>query len=147
MAQMKEQSKTPERELRDKEIANLPDGEFKALVIKMLTELIELGHKMKEQMKDTQNEIKQNVQETNSDRKETRTQVNDLEQKEEINIQLEQNEETRVQKNEERFKNLWDNLKCSNIQIIVVPEGEEEEQETENLFENIMKNFLIWKKK
>ena len=48
MAQMKEQSKTPERELRDKEIANLPDGEFKALVIKMLTELIELGQKMKE---------------------------------------------------------------------------------------------------
>ena len=64
----------------------------------MLTELIELGRKMKEQMKDTQNEIKQNIQGTNSDRKETRTQSNDLEQKEEINIQLEQNEETRIQK-------------------------------------------------
>ena len=60
----------------------------------MLTDLIELGQKMKEQMKDTQNEIKQNIQGTNSDRKETRTQINDLEQKEEINIQLEQNEET-----------------------------------------------------
>ena len=78
MAQMKEQSKVSERELSDEEVANLSDGEFKALVIKMLTELIELGHKMKEQMKDTQNEIKQNVQETNSDRKETRTQSNDL---------------------------------------------------------------------
>ena len=44
---MKERSKTPERELSD-EIANLSDGEFKALVIKMLTELIELGQKMKE---------------------------------------------------------------------------------------------------
>ena len=51
---MKEQSKTPERELSDEEIANLSDGEFKVLVIKMLTELIELGRKMKEQMKDTQ---------------------------------------------------------------------------------------------
>ena len=40
MAQIKEQSKTSE--LCD-EIANLPDGEFKALLIKMLTELIELG--------------------------------------------------------------------------------------------------------
>ena len=70
---MKEQSKTPERELSDKEIANLSDGEFKTLVIKMLTELIEPGHKMKEQMKDTQSEIKQNSQGTNSDRKETRT--------------------------------------------------------------------------
>ena len=53
----------------------------------MLMELIELGWKMKEQMKDTQNEIQQNIQGTNSDRKETRTQINDLEQKEEINIQ------------------------------------------------------------
>ena len=60
----------------------------------MLTELIELGRKMKEQMKDTQNEIKQNIQGTNSDRKETRTQSKDLEQKEEINIQPKQNEET-----------------------------------------------------
>ena len=64
----------------------------------MLTELIELGRKMKEQRKDTQNEIKQNIQGTNSDKKETRTQINDLEQKEEINMQLEQNEETRIQK-------------------------------------------------
>ena len=47
----------------------------------MLTELIELGQKMKEQMKATQSEIKQNVQGTNSDRKETRTQINYLEQK------------------------------------------------------------------
>ena len=98
---MKEQSKTPERELSDEEIANLSDVEFNTLVIKMLTELIELGRKMKEQMKTTQSEIKQNIQWTNSDRKETRTQINDLEQKEEINIQLEQNEETRIQKNEE----------------------------------------------
>ena len=59
MAQMKEQSKTSE--LRDGGIANPSDGEFKALVIKMLTELIDLGQKMKEQMKDTQNEIKQNI--------------------------------------------------------------------------------------
>ena len=62
----------------------------------MLTELIELGQKMKEQMKDTQNEVKQNIQGTNNDGKETRSQINDLEQKEEINIQLEQNEETRI---------------------------------------------------
>ena len=53
---MKEQSKTSERELSYEEIANLSDGEFKALVIKMLTELTELGRKMKKQMKDTQNE-------------------------------------------------------------------------------------------
>ena len=96
---------------------------------------------MKEQMKDTQNEIKQNIQGTNSDRKETRTQIKGLEQKER-NIQPEQNEETRIQKNEERLRNLWDNLKRSNILITGVPEGEEQDKEIENLFENIMKeNF------
>ena len=59
-----------------------------------------------------------------------------------INIQPEQNEKTRIQKSEERLRNLQDNFKCSNIQIIVVPEGEEEEQEMENLFEKIgKKNF------
>ena len=72
----------------------------------MLTDLIKHGRKIKEQMKDTQNEIKQNIQGANSDRKETRTQSNDLEQKEEINIQLEQNKETRIQKNEEIFEPL-----------------------------------------
>ena len=87
-------------------------------------------------------EIKENVQGTNSDGKETRTQINDLEQKEEINIQPEQSEKTRIQKNEESLRNLQDLFKCSNIWIIGVPEGEEEEQEIENLCEQIMKeNF------
>ena len=86
-------------------------------------------------MKDIQSEIKQNVQGTNNDRKETRTQSNDLEQKEKINIHPEKNEEMRIQKSEETLTNLWDNLKCSNIRIIGVPEGEEEDQEIENLFE------------
>ena len=57
-------------------------------------------------MKDTQSEIKQNIQETNSDRKETRSQSNNLEQKEKINIQLEQNEETRIKKSEDSYKPL-----------------------------------------
>ena len=72
----------------------------------------------------------------------TRTQINGLEQKEERNIQPEKNEETRIQKREEKLRNLRDNFKHSNIWIIGVPEGEEEEQEIENLFEQIMKeNF------
>ena len=61
----------------------------------MVTELIELSHKIKEKIKE---KIKQNIQGTNSEGKETRTQINDLEQKEKVNIQLEQNEETRIQK-------------------------------------------------
>ena len=47
-----------------------------------------------------------------------------------------------LKKNEERLRNLQDNFKCSSIQIIGLPEGQEEEQEIEKLFENIMKeNF------
>ena len=104
----------------------------------MLTEMVENGHKI-EEVKAMQSEVKNNIQGTTSDRKKTRTQINDLEQKEEINIQPEQNEETRIQKIEESLRNLWDNFKCSNIWIIGFPEGEEEEQENEILFEQIMK--------
>ena len=70
-----------------------------------------------------------------------------MDQKEERNIQPEKNEETRIQKNEERLRNVQDIFKHSDIRIIEVPE-EEEEQEIENLFEKIMKeNFPIWKRK
>ena len=87
-------------------------------------------------------EIKENVQRTNSDGKETGTQINSVDQKEERNIQPEKNEETRTRKNEERLRNLQDLLKHSNIRIIGVPEGEGEEQKIGNLFEQIMKeNF------
>ena len=86
-------------------------------------------------------ETKENVQGTNSEVKETGTQINVVDQKEERNIQPEKNGET-IQKNEERFRNLQDILKRSNIRLIGVPEGEEEEQKIENLFEQIMKeNF------
>ena len=56
-------------------------------------------------------------------------------------MQPEKSEETRIQKNEERLRNLQDIFKLSNIQIIGVPEEEEEEQDIEILFEKIMKNF------
>ena len=107
---MKEQIRTPEKELSEEEIENLSDAEFKTQVIRMFTELTELTCKMKEKMKATQSEIKQNIQGTNSEGKETRTQINDLEQKEEINIQPEHDEETRIQKNKERLRNLWTTL-------------------------------------
>ena len=91
MAQVKEQIKTPEKELSDADIANLSDAQFKTLVIRMLTEMLEDGHKIEEEVKATQSEVKQNIQGTNSERKETGAQINDLEQKEEISIQSEQN--------------------------------------------------------
>ena len=105
----------------------------------MLTELVQHVRKLQERVKAMKSEIKRNVQGTNSDGNETRTQSNNLDQKVEINIRLEQNEEVRIQKNE-RLRNLQDNFKHSNIQIIGLPE-EEERQEIKKLFEQIMKNF------
>ena len=99
MAQMKEQIKAPEKiQLSNEEIANLSDAQFKTLVIRMLTELVEFGRKLDEKMKAMLSEIKENVQGTNSDRKETGTQISGVDQKEERNIQPEKNEERRTQK-------------------------------------------------
>ena len=95
----------------DEEIANLSDAQFKTLVIRKLRDLAEFGHKLDEKMKAMLCEIKENVQGTNSDGKETGTQINSVDQKEERNIQPEKNEETRIQKCEESLTNLWDNLK------------------------------------
>ena len=60
--------------------------------------MIEHGCKIEEEVQDMQSDVKKNIQETNSDKKENRTQINNLDEKEEINIQPEQNEETRIQK-------------------------------------------------
>ena len=59
---------------------------------------IEYDNHIREEMKVTLNEIKKNLQETNSEAKETRVQINDLEHKEEINSQPAQNEKTRIRK-------------------------------------------------
>ena len=70
MAQMKEQNKTPEKEVNETEITNLSDEEFETLVVRMLRELIEYGNNVKEEMKVTLSEIKKNPQGTNSEGKE-----------------------------------------------------------------------------
>ena len=74
---MKEQIKAPEKiQLRDEEMDNLSDAQFKTLVIRKLTEFNEFSHKLDEKMKAMLRETKENVQGTNSDGKETGTQIN-----------------------------------------------------------------------
>ena len=85
---MKEQIKAPEViQLSSKQIANLSDAQFKTLVIRMLAELVEFGHKLDEKMKAMIRETKENVQGTNSEAKETGTQINGVDQKEETSNQ------------------------------------------------------------
>ena len=87
---MKEQIKAPEKiQLSNEETGNQPDAQFKTLVIKTLTELVEFVRKLDEKIKPMPRETKENVQGTNSDAKETGTQINGVDQKEERNIQPE----------------------------------------------------------
>ena len=59
---MKEQIKAPEKiQLSDKKIANLSDAQFKTLVIRMLTKMVEYGHKIEEEVKPMQSETKKNT--------------------------------------------------------------------------------------
>ena len=82
---MKGQTKAPEKiELSDEEVANLSDAQFKTLAIRMLTAMVEYGYKKEEKVKAMQSEIKENIQGTNSEGKETGPQNNSLDQKEEI---------------------------------------------------------------
>ena len=57
--------------LNDKDIANLSDAQFKTLVIRMILDMIECGHKIEEEVKAMKSEIKKNIQRTNSEGKET----------------------------------------------------------------------------
>ena len=84
---MTEHFKAPEKiQLSHEEISNLSDAQFKTLVIKKLTELVEFGRKLDEKMKAMLRETKENVQGTKSDGKETGTQINGVDQKKERNI-------------------------------------------------------------
>ena len=87
-----------------------------------------------------QSEIKKNIQGTNSEEKETGFKSTIWNRRKQTSAKTEWRK--RIQKYEERLRNLWNNFKCSNIRIIGMPEGEKEEQEIENLLENIIKkNF------
>ena len=100
MAHMKEQIKTPEKELKEMEISNLSDAEFKTLVIRIFKELIGSFNSIKKtqaEMKVTLSEMKKNLQGANSRVNEAKNQINDLVHKEEKNIQSEQ-QQKRIKK-------------------------------------------------
>ena len=82
MAQVTEHFKAPEIiQLSSEQIASLSDAQFKTLVIRTLTELVEFGHKLDEKKKAMLSEMKENVQGTNSDGKETGTQINSMDRR------------------------------------------------------------------
>ena len=93
-------------------------------------------------MKNTISELKNTVEGIKSRLDEAVDQISKLEDKVEKNTQKEQEKEKRLRKNEEGLREIQDNMKPDNICIIGIPEGQEEEQGIENLFEKVMmENF------
>ena len=113
---MKEQIKAPEIiQLSNEEIANLSDAQFKTLVIRMLTELVEFGHKLDEKMKPMLRETKENVQGTNSDGKELELKSTVWTRRKKETSNQNRMKKQEFKKNEERLRNLQDIFKHSNI--------------------------------
>ena len=153
----------------EKEASQLSDTEFKAMVIRKLTELsdltenyqklqgnyneftvkyikmkkeIETINKGQDKMNNTISELKNTVEGTQSRLDEAEDWISELEDKVEKNTQKEQEKEKRLRKKEEGLMEMQDNMKCNSIRVIGKAEGEEEEQGIEKLFEKVMmENF------
>ena len=99
-------------------------------------------------MKNTISELKNTVEEIKSRLDEAEDQISELEDKVEKKTKKEKEKEKRLRTNEEAIREMQDNMKCNNIHIIGIPEGEEEQQGIENLFEKVMmKNFTTLMRK
>ena len=103
---------------------------------------IETINKGQKDMKNTISELKNTVEGMKSRLDEAEDRISKLEDKVGKNSQKEQEKGKRLKKNEEGLREMQDNMKCNNICIRGIPEGEEEEQGIENLFEQVMmENF------
>ena len=142
------------------EIGNLPEKEFRIMIVKMIQDLRkrmeakiekmqELFNKHLEELKNKQTkmnntitEIKNTLEGINSRITEAEERVSDLEDRMMKFTATEQNKEKRMKRSVDSLRDLWDNIKRTNIHIIGVPEGEEREKESEKIFEEIIvKNF------
>ena len=107
-----------------------------------MNEEIEPINKGQEKMKNTITELKNTVDGSKTRLDEAEDQISEVEGKVEKNTQNEQEKEKRLTKNEEGFRETQENMNWNSIHIIGIPEGEEEEQGIENLFEKVMmENF------
>ena len=90
----------------------------------------------------TTNEIKISLEGINSRITEAEERISDLEDKIVEITTAEQNKEKRMKRIEDSLRDIWDNIKCTNIRIIGVPEEEEKKKGTEKIFEEIIvENF------
>ena len=132
---MKEQGKNLQDQINKDEIGNLSEKEFRVMIVKMIQNLGNRMEKIQETfnkdleelkskqtvMKNTINEIKNNLKGINSGITEAEEWIGELEDKMvEITVR-EQNKEKRMKGIEDSLRDLWDNIKCTNIRIIETP--------------------------
>ena len=142
------------------EIGNLPEKEFRIMIVKMIQDrgkrmeakiekMQEMFNKDLEELKNKQTEMNNTITEMktplegiNSRITEAEERISDLEDTMVEFTAAEQNKEKRMKRNEDSLRDFWDNIKLSNIRIIAVPEGEEREKGPEKIFEEIIvENF------
>ena len=138
MQQMEEQGESPRNQTNEEEIGSLPEKEFRVMIVKMIQNLGNSMEKIQEMfnkeleeikskqtmMNNTINEIKNSLEGINSRITDAKEWISDLEDKiVEINT-AEQNKQKRTKRIEDSLRDLWDNIKCTNIRIIGVPEEE-----------------------
>ena len=159
MSQMKEQGKNLQDQINEEEIGNLPEKEFRVMVVKMIQKLgnrmeaqIEKIHEMfnkdleelknkQTKMNNTITELKNTLEGINNRITEAEEQISELENKMVEMTAEEQNKEKRMKRIEDNLRDLWDNTKRTNIRIIGVPE-EEKKKQSEKIFEEItVENF------
>ena len=153
---MKEQGKNPPDQTNEEEIGSLPEKEFRLMVVKMIQNL---GNRMKKiqetfnkdleelkskqtMMNNTINEIENSLEGINSRITEAEERISDLDDKIVEITTAEQNKEKRMKRIEDSLRDLWDNIKHTNIKIIGVPEEEERKKGTEKIFEEIIVESL-----
>ena len=153
---MKELGKNPPDQTNEEEIGSVPEKEFRVMIVKMIQNL---GNRMEkiqetfnkdlEELKSKQkmmnnriNEIKNSLEGISSRITEAEEKISDLEDKIVEITTAEQNKEKRMKRIEDSLRDLWDNIKRTNIQIIGVPEEEVKKKGTEKIFEEIIvENF------
>ena len=153
---MKEQGKNPPDQTNEEKIGSLPEKEFRVMIVKTIQNLGNRMEKIKEtfnkdleelkskqtMMNNTINEIKNSLERINSRITETEEQISDLEDKIVEITTAEQNKEKRLKRIENSLRDLWDNIKHTNIRIIGVPKEEEKKKGSEKIFEEIIvENF------
>ena len=87
------------------------------------------------------NEIKSTLEGINSRITEEEDSISEVEDRMVETNEAEREKEKRIKRNEDNLRDLWDNVKCPNIQIIAVPEEEDKKKRHEKILEIIIENI------